>query len=404
MRVRDSGVTWRALYMKYDHDSCTWKTPRFSLVEDLEWFSPTLPRWGSMLGGALWEQTRSAPPTSGTGSGYSLPTPVKYDADGGHGATDNYHGLGWQARYGDQGFGPSGKYEQGYVPLYPTPLAADGRRASDAGPNIQRGIVDGTVHDNLRRRIRREEMIEAGDTDFMPPEHAPGKATSSPVARRTWSTPTVTQPKMPPGTLEARMRDGKHGGSTSVPLVESLQREQLAAHRSKEWPTPLAGAAKMQGPGFDIDQPRNGIAAAVRRRIRAEHPTPTSSNGLRGSSSSEHFPGMWQSPGHPEYGELSPEWVEWLMGWPRGWTSLRPMDPADLMAWENLQAGIDGSAVWWHSDPSDDPASGISKTVPKGTPQENDVRTSRIAALGNGQVSAACAGGFMYLWNMDDPV
>lgn len=270
-----------------------------------------------MLGGALWEQTRPAPPINEIASGSSLPTPVKYDADGGRGATDNYHGLGWQARYGDRGFGTSGTYPQGYVPA----------------------------------------MVE----------HAQGKATSEPVKRRTWSTPTVTQPMMPPATLEARMADGKHEGKTSVPLVEVLQREALAKHR----------------------------ATLI--------PTPGHVNGLRGGSNSDHQPMMWQSPGHPEYGELSPAWVEWLMGWPIGWTSITPMNPDNFVSWQAMQSGKPGQADWWLKDPSDEPLTEISKTVPKGSKRDNDIRVHRIGALGNGQVSAAAAAAFMHLWDQPDP-
>jgi hypothetical protein len=25
-------------------------------------------------------------------------------------------------------------------------------------------------------------------------------------------------------------------------------------------------------------------------------------------------------------GKLNPEWVEWLMGWPLGWTDLKPLE------------------------------------------------------------------------------
>ena len=32
---------------------------------------------------------------------------------------------------------------------------------------------------------------------------------------------------------------------------------------------------------------------------------------------------------------LSPEWVEWLMGWPVGWTSLEPLEEAEIMDWQS---------------------------------------------------------------------
>lgn len=33
-------------------------------------------------------------------------------------------------------------------------------------------------------------------------------------------------------------------------------------------------------------------------------------------------------------GEANPQWVEWLMGWPIGWTSLRPLETARFQEWQ----------------------------------------------------------------------
>lgn len=32
-------------------------------------------------------------------------------------------------------------------------------------------------------------------------------------------------------------------------------------------------------------------------------------------------------------GRLNPEWVEWLMGWPTGWTELRPLGTDKFPQW-----------------------------------------------------------------------
>jgi hypothetical protein len=32
-------------------------------------------------------------------------------------------------------------------------------------------------------------------------------------------------------------------------------------------------------------------------------------------------------------GHLNPEWVEWLMGWPIGWTDLRPLATDRFQSW-----------------------------------------------------------------------
>ena len=84
---RDSGPRWRALSVRYDHNSSGWKTARCLLEEDLHWSSLTLPRWGSLHDGELWERTTQEPRTSGTGFG-CWPTPRASDFKGAVSATD----------------------------------------------------------------------------------------------------------------------------------------------------------------------------------------------------------------------------------------------------------------------------------------------------------------------------
>jgi hypothetical protein len=39
-------------------------------------------------------------------------------------------------------------------------------------------------------------------------------------------------------------------------------------------------------------------------------------------------------------GTLNPEWVEWLMGWPRGWTDLGPLNPQTFRAWQAASLAV----------------------------------------------------------------
>lgn len=86
----------------------------------------------------------------------------------------------------------------------------------------------------------------------------------------------------------------------------------------KMWPTPTVcgnynrkGASKTSG---------DGLATAVRM-----WPTPTATNGLDGGS---HSRAACLKAGMdvPTSGQLNPPWVEWLMGWPIGWTDLKPLE------------------------------------------------------------------------------
>lgn len=72
--VRDSGVRWRELSVKYDQDLSSWKTHQCLFQEVLEESSLTLPRWGLMQNGELSERTTPLHLINVTESG-SWPTP-----------------------------------------------------------------------------------------------------------------------------------------------------------------------------------------------------------------------------------------------------------------------------------------------------------------------------------------
>ena len=82
-----------------------------------------------------------------------------------------------------------------------------------------------------------------------------------------------------------------------------------------------------------------------------------------------------------ENGHLSPDWVEWLMGWPMGWTSLEPM--TELGSW------FDGT--WWDEEP-----------VPRITTDKTN-RPKRLRAIGNGQVPACVVSAWLTLGVMVAP-
>ena len=66
---QDCGAKWRELSVKFDRDSSSWKTAHCLLSEDLPWSSVTLPKWGMMRAGELWERTTLALRTAATAPG-----------------------------------------------------------------------------------------------------------------------------------------------------------------------------------------------------------------------------------------------------------------------------------------------------------------------------------------------
>jgi hypothetical protein len=94
------------------------------------------------------------------------------------------------------------------------------------------------------------------------------------------------------------------------------------------------------------------------------------------------------------FGKLNPDWVEWLMGWPIGWTSLDHLPEENMATWVQGMAvtvnrvyGFSGESIgWWDTDPADDENTSVPRLVPKA---EN--RVNRLKAIGNGQVPAVAA-------------
>jgi hypothetical protein len=75
------GSTWRESSVKYCRDSSSWKTHQCLWEEVSPSSSLTLPKWGMMRNGVLWERITPAPLTSGTesGSSESWATPTTMD-------------------------------------------------------------------------------------------------------------------------------------------------------------------------------------------------------------------------------------------------------------------------------------------------------------------------------------
>ena len=112
-------------------------------------------------------------------------------------------------------------------------------------------------------------------------------------------------------------------------------------------------------------------------------PTPTASDHKGGTSAIRKDTGSPRKdrldhilePG--ESGKLNPDWVEFLMQWPTGWTSLDPLPEGTMEAWEaSVKAG-----TYWDVDPAD------TGEVPRLT-ETRLHRAARLKAIGNGQVPA----------------
>jgi hypothetical protein len=99
------------------------------------------------------------------------------------------------------------------------------------------------------------------------------------------------------------------------------------------WPTPVADDTGSRSKKYA--QGGTPLSLAVKL-----YPTPTAGNEKSGG-----YLGEWGGsgarkqmaslvPAEEMFGPLNPEWVEWLMGWPIGWTDLRPLEMDRFREWQ----------------------------------------------------------------------
>jgi hypothetical protein len=232
----DYGKKWGESLVRFDHDSCSWKTHQFSLLGGLESFSETWPRWGMMRSGECWVRPIPAHLIEERESGSSVvfPTPDTGLTPNGHGARGGKPGNGHQSGLSL----PAMAKHAAWPEKFPTPNCYDA--IPDYGNRKDNNLEEGGRHGvSLRHLVKM------------------------------WPTPTV---------------DDSNNVTRQSGQFQSLTRSV------QQWPTPKAEDWKNRGAP---DSP------CVQRRIAM---------------------GKQVDLCHSVGGSLNPTWVEWLMGWPLGWT------------------------------------------------------------------------------------
>jgi hypothetical protein len=106
------------------------------------------------------------------------------------------------------------------------------------------------------------------------------------------------------------------------------------------FPTPTANCSTGAGTsgrdgGMNLQTAVKMLSTPASRDYRSPNSKPYSERG--GGSKGEQLP-------NAVCGQLNPDWVEWLMGWPIGWTGLGPLNPAAFREWqEEFRIVSDGS-------------------------------------------------------------
>ena len=228
---------------------------------------------------------------------------------------------------------------------------------------------------------------------------------------KTLETDGQTQPELSTrfvqGTLFSKTSQESEGTSQRLPELlpiwatvagsewSALERPEpsTSGKDGGAWPTPQARDWKgAHGPRYVNKERSNDLNDAVdyHENYAVTWPTPTASDHKGGTATPRRDTGkprmdrldhVLEPRGH---GKLSPDWVEWLMMWPIGWTSLEPINPDMVAWWVDCMTTDPGS--YSESDPADIPV-GMKYHTPRLTDVIRD-RANRLKSIGNGQVPA----------------
>lgn len=231
------GAKWHELSVKYDLATHSWKTVHCLFPEDLPQSLVTLPKWGTLQLGGLWERITPAHLTSETESGFwQTPTVSVAEHPG-----QVKHKKGQQLRLPQQVKNP---------PMFPTPSASE--------PELERRANTANTYVTNTGTVRNQ--------------NADGSSSNLGLAGSVKMFPTPT-------------------ASTGGPEPEGKTGRKLAT-AVKSWPTPAACMSKGSSP------------AALTRKTGKSRENDRLDHKIMAT----------------EGGQLNPDWVELLMGWPRGWT------------------------------------------------------------------------------------
>lgn len=255
-----SGASSPGWFVRWNQSGCEWRTAQRSLLGDSESFSATWPRSGLMRDGTCWPRPTVAPRIFVSGSGLS----------------------------------PGA--------VFPTPCTVDSgsmfNRSASAGAALRPTLGAMAKHD-----LWPTPTVTGNNNRPVASAKAGlGLAT----AARMWPTPVASA-----GKHGGRVtpRKGREGGS----LIEAVA--------ARMWPTPTAQDAEQAGGRASIEagNRRPTLSFAVKN-----FPTPAARDFRHPNAKSHEDRGRGmkgeQLP-NTVGGPLNPEFVEWLMGWPQGWTA-----------------------------------------------------------------------------------
>jgi len=253
--------------------------------------------------------------------------------------------------------------------MFPTP-AASTYGSNQGGARGRVGPVRHSLEGMARKNLWPTPKVARGDYTYDRGDHSKARPTLSGAVK----IPTPTSSMMTTADLEQARYAGndprrpKYGEAAKMlptPTVADAEggRTTNGKDRPNEgglqqaaqfWPTPTARDWRS---GKASQDTMNKNARPLNERVEM-WPTPKSSpdgmyvdNSPNVGTRDGARMGLASAVGRQNIqtavgGQLNPDWVEWLMGVPIGWTSLDPLPQGNYDAWAQL-----ATSSWWDEEP-----------------------------------------------------
>lgn len=245
-----------------------------------------------------------------------------------------------------------------------------------------------------------------------------------------WRSPSANEPGITPERLEP-IEGGELGGMNRHFDKHTGRMAQIGLTQQvalRQWPTPTGTERSGINPNTGKGE---GLSKAVKML-----PTPNATDwkGRSTRSPGKERPACDDDLPTRIGGQLNPDWVEWLMGWPVGWSSLEPLTELVWLSWKIDPADMEESDYWPTAHTKDGTIGavedgskivetgglprrlsggkdGYALTLPRAVNYRKHLavgplprvatgikdRVNRLKALGNGQVSLCAATAFRIL-------
>ena len=272
-----SGKNSPASFAKWAPDSSSWKTHQCSLFGGLEPFSETWPRWGMMRNGESSEQ--------------KIPSGL----------------LAIRQSITSESV-------SGFVQRCPTPTAsmmttADMEQAKFSGSDKRRPTYQ-------EAKAKSERVPTPNSRDWKDSGPTQGNRNSpnlgTVVQCQRFQTPTCQD-------ANGRTYHNQKNGTKTPSLLGQVQ--------CLRFPPPKAKIHE------DCPSERKRKSPSLECVVRFA--TPQARDFRTGEQSRWESPDRSRNLNDPIGGQLNPTWVEWLMGWPLGWTASKPLETDKFQQWSH---------------------------------------------------------------------